>query len=349
MRLGTVDPQQTVAIVAELGNNHEGDVAVARELMHAAASAGAHAVKLQAIDPSRLVRPDQTTRLAQLERFRLSRDEFAELARLAGDLRLGFCCTIFDLDAVGWLSPLVDAFKIASGDNDLHPLMAAAARSGRPVIVSAGMSDLAGMRAAQRVVTGAGSEFAALHCVSAYPTPPEAAALASIPVLKRELATTVGYSDHTLGIDACLVATTLGARIIEKHFTLRHDFSEFRDHALSCEPPELEELVRRVAAVEELIGEPRAGVLPEETAGAVSARRSLVAANDLRAGHILTSEDITWLRPADGMRPGQQGELIGKALRRDMAFGESLAPGDVEFPGGSDHPVEGPARLPDVG
>lgn len=336
MKLGTTNTDDTVAIIAELGNNHEGDLGVARELVHAAASAGAHAIKLQAIDPPRLVRPDQTSRLAQLERFRLSRDGFAELARLADELKLGFCCTVFDLEAVDWLSPLVDAFKIASGDNNIHPLIAAAAHSGRPVIVSSGMSDLAGMRAAQQVVVGAGSEFAALHCVSVYPTPPGAAALASIPVLRRELATTVGYSDHTLGVEACVIAAAKGARIIEKHFTLRHDFSDFRDHALSCEPTELEELVRRVAAVEQYLGEPRACVLEEETTAAATARRSIVAARDLHAHHVLTSEDLTWLRPADGMRPGRERELIGRALRRSMAFGEPLAPEDVEQRSGAD-------------
>ena len=155
------------------------------------------------------------------------------------------------------------------------------------MIVSAGMTGVQGLVRAQRVLQDAGGgEFAALHCVSAYPTPPEAARLATIPVLARELGATIGYSDHTIGVDACLAAVALGARILEKHFTLGHDFSDFRDHQLSAEPAELQELVKRVAEVELLRGEPRdMEVLPEEVAVAAAARRSAVAARDLPEGH----------------------------------------------------------------
>jgi N,N'-diacetyllegionaminate synthase len=264
VKLGSLDTNDQVVVIAELGNNHEGDMGVARELVEAAARAGADVVKLQAIDPRQLVRPGETARIEQLGRFRLSEDEFAELGELARARGLGFACTPFDLGAVQWLAPLVDAFKIASGDNNLDPLLAAAAATGHPVIVSMGMTDVDGARHARDVVRSEGAEFAALHCVSAYPTPPEHAALAQIAVLERELGGTIGYSDHTLGIDACVLAAAIGARILEKHFTLRHDFSEFRDHQLSAEPDELAELVARVRAAEELVGTPRIGLAPEE-------------------------------------------------------------------------------------
>lgn len=329
MRIGPVDTAEQVAVVAEIGNNHEGDVDVAIELTRAAAAAGAHAVKFQAIDPPRLVRPTETARLEQLNRFRFSPEQYALLRDEARSLGIAFMCTPFDLDVVGWLAPLVDAFKIASGDNDFTALIAAAADTGRPVIVSGGMTDLAGMAAARDLVEGRGAEFAALHCVSAYPTEPEHAALATIPALAAGLGVTVGYSDHTLGIDACVLAVALGARILEKHFTLRHDYSAFRDHQLSADPAELAQLTQRVQEAETLIGAPRQGVLPAEEPVSSAARRSIVAARDLRAGHVLSADDLTWLRPGDGLSPGREGELLGHTLKRDVTHGETLLRDDL--------------------
>ena len=221
MRIGPVDTDRQVAVIAEIGNNHEGDIATARELVGVAAGAGAHAVKLQAIEPAELVGADDTARLDQLRRFQLTAEQFAELAELAHSLGIGFVCTPFSLGAVGWLEPLVDAFKVASGDNDYLALLERIGATGRPVIVSAGMTGVHGLARAQRVLrTPEPASSPRLHCVSAYPTPPEAARLATIPVLARELGATIGYSDHTIGVEACLAAVALGARILEKHFTL---------------------------------------------------------------------------------------------------------------------------------
>lgn len=329
MRIGRVDTAEHVAVIAEIGNNHEGDPGVALELVRAAAQAGAHAVKFQAIDPPRLVQPTETARLEQLGRFRLTPETFRELHDTARALGIGFVCTPFDLECIRWLEPLVDAFKIASADNDFAALIRAAAETGRPVIVSGGMTGIEGLRAARDLVRGAGAEFAALHCVSAYPTPPDDAALATIPALAGELEATVGYSDHTLGVDACVLAAALGARIIEKHFTLRHDFSDFRDHQLSAEPDELAELVRRVQEAEILVGTPRTGLIGAEQDVARAARRSIVAARDLPAGHTLSESDITWLRPGDGLPPGRESLLLGRRLTRDVSAGDPLLPQDV--------------------
>lgn len=329
MRIGPVDTRSQVAIIAEIGNNHEGDISVARELVRAAAAAGAHAVKFQAIEPAELVHPEDAARLAQLERFALTAEQFTELASLARVLGIGFVCTPFSLGAVEWLGPLVDAFKVASGDNDYLELLGRIGSTGRPAIVSSGMASIERMAWAQRSVLEAGaSEVAVLHCISAYPTPPEAARLATIPVLERELGCTVGYSDHTIGPEACLAAVALGARILEKHFTLRHDFSDFRDHQLSSEPGELAELVRRVAEVEVLRGAPRdAEVLPEEEAVAAAARRSAVAARDLGEGELLAADDVRFLRPAGPV--GAATAIAGSTLRNARLAGERLGDGDL--------------------
>ena len=334
MRIGAFDTDEHVVVVGEIGNNHEGDVDAALELVDEAAAAGAHAVKLQAIDPPRLVRPEQAERIAQLERFRLSREEFATVARRAHDRGMAFLCTPFDLDAVEWLAPLVDAYKIASGDNDLDALIGRAAQHGKPVIVSTGMGAIAAARHSAEIVAQHGAPFAALHCVSSYPTPREAAHLATIPALAAELGCTVGYSDHTLGVEAWVLAVGLGARILEKHITLAHDYSAFRDHQLSAEPAELKLLCDRVAEAEAMLGDPARGVLDEEQAVAAAARRSICAGRDLPAGHVLAADDLTWLRPADGLAPGNEDQLVGRALRRAVAYGEKLSADHVGEPAG---------------
>ena len=334
MRIGAVDTAERTAIVAEIGNNHEGDVAVARELVHAAADAGAHAVKFQAIVPEQLVRPTETARIEQLRGYQLTPDDFAGLQELARSLGLGFSCTPFALAAVTWLTPLVDVFKIASGDNDVLPLLRAVGAAGKPVLFSTGMSDLA--RAAwtrDRLLEAGAPEVAALHCVSAYPTAPAEARLGTIPALAAGLGIAVGYSDHTLGIEACVAAVALGARVLEKHLTLRHDFSDFRDHQLSAEPDELRALAERVAEVETLVsGGVKDGVLPVEVPVAAAARRALVATVDLPEGHVLGEDDLAWLRPGDGLSPSAIDDVVGRPLARAVPAGRALAPEDLGEP-----------------
>jgi sialic acid synthase SpsE len=338
MRIGPADTADRVVVIGEIGNNHEGDADVAARLIDAAADAGADAVKLQALDAERFVRPGQEARLEQMRRFQLTRDEYAQLADHARSRGLAFVCTPLDLDTADFLEAIVDAPKIASGDNDWPELLERAAEMRKPVVVSTGMSDWGTIRAARDTVTTRWRELGAdapglalLHCVSAYPAPDKEARLATIPALAAAFEDCViGYSDHTLGIDACVAAVAGGARVLEKHITLSHDFSEFRDHQLSAEPGELAELVRRVRATEVLIGEPRDGVLAVEQPVAEAARRSIVAATDLSEGAVLDSGDLTAMRPRDGLSPGNAAELVGRTVRRDIAYGEPILPADVD-------------------
>lgn len=330
MRIGPHDTRERVLVMAELGNNHEGDVGVARELVEAAAAAGAGAVKVQVFDPQFYVGPGDPARLAQLERFRLSIDDFAGLAELAHARGLAFVATFFDLGSADAVEPFADAFKVASGDNDNPAFLRRAARGGLPVIVSLGLTGVDGARRVADTI-GADERLALLHCVSVYPVPPEAARMRTIPALAEALPrVTVGYSDHTLGLDAAVTAVALGARVVEKHVTLRRDFSDFRDHQLSAEPHELADLVTRIGATEALLGSAKGGMLEVEEPVAAAARRSLAAARDLEAGHVVASEDITWLRPAGGLRPGDEEQVIGRRLRRALARGERFAQSELE-------------------
>ncbi len=337
MIVGSHDTSERVLVVAEIGNNHEGDPALAAELVRLAAASGADAVKFQTFRTEHYVSAQDRERFERLRRFELGRDRFEELARLARSLGLLFISTPFDLESARFLSGIVDAMKIASGDNTFYPLLEVAARSGRPLIISTGLADVDLVRhivayvRTEQCAAQIDPGLAVLHCVSSYPVPPEEADLASIRTLTEEFAdVTVGYSDHTLGIEAAILSVALGARIIEKHFTIDRQHSSFRDHQLSADPAEMAELARRVRLAERLMGKGGKRGQPSESAGLLALRRSIVAARDLPAGHTLVTEDITWVRPGGGLAPGGEHRIVGRRLARDVRSGERLLPPDVE-------------------
>jgi N,N'-diacetyllegionaminate synthase len=335
MQIGAHRIEDRVAIVAEIGNNHEGSLDVARRLVEAAARAGVDAVKFQTFRTRFFTSGRDRARFERLSSFELSEDAFRELAGLARSLGLGFLSTPLDLGSARFLEPLVDVFKIASGDNDFLPLMAQVARTGKPLIISTGLAELAHLQRIKAFVEGVRGqpapppELAFLHCVCAYPAPPEQANLRAIPLLAEALACTVGYSDHTTGPEACLAAVSVGARIIEKHFTLDKHFSEFRDHQLSADPDEMKRIVEGIRRIEVLLGKREKRVQPAEVANQQVARRSIVAARDLPAGHRLSWEDLTWIRPAGGLAPGNEEVLLGKSLQRAVSFGEMLTAAEL--------------------
>jgi N,N'-diacetyllegionaminate synthase len=342
VRIGEADLESRLLVMAEIGNNHEGDPAVARELVERAAESGAGAVKLQVFEPARFVRPSQPERLAQLSRYQLPREELVGLTELARSLGMAVVATALDLESLEFIAGHVDGLKIASGDNDCLPLIERVADVGLPMLISTGLAETGEIAAAIAVAEGRWAEggveqeLAVLHCVSAYPVSPEAADLGRIPALAGELGKTTGYSDHTLGIEACVTAAALGARVIEKHFTLSHDYSDFRDHALSATPDELSALVREAEAAAEAgppPGEPQSQAEArrgQEEPNRAALRRSIVAGADLESGHAIEPGDLTWMRPRDGLAPGEEGLLVGKRLVRDVAFGEAIRAEDVE-------------------
>jgi sialic acid synthase SpsE len=293
-------------------------------------------VKFQTFQTKYFVSRRDRARYERLSSFELPFRAFEELERLAHSLGLAFLSTPLDLESAKFLEPLVDAYKIASGDNDFYPLLEVASRTGKPIIMSSGLSDLQQVQKSKRFIEeqwrahGIHQALAVLHCVSSYPVAPEEANLAAIAVMIQELGCPVGYSDHTLGIEACLLAVALGARVIEKHFTLDRNFSTFRDHQLSSDPEELKRLVEGAARVRTLLGVPQKTVQQSEASAVLSIRRSIVAANELPQGHRLSLHDLTWIRPAVGLRPGQEGSLIGRVLKRTVGFGEPILPVDVE-------------------
>jgi N,N'-diacetyllegionaminate synthase len=334
VRIGELDTDEHVVIVAEIGNNHEGDLGRARELVEAAAQARTDAVKFQTFRTEHFVSASDAQRYELLRRFELPWEAFTELAELAHARGLAFLSTPLDLGSAEFLADVVDAYKIASGDNDFLPLLVSVASHRLPVILSTGMSELAQVERAVATVRAGwpdGEDYglAVLHCVSAYPVPDAEANLRAITVLAELPGCTIGYSDHTLGLAAAPLAVALGARIVEKHFTLDKELSDFRDHRLSADPSELRELVERIRAAESLLGSAEKRIQPSERETARAARRSIVAARDLPRDHVITDADLGWIRPAGGLAPGEEHRLLGRRLVRDVAAGQRLGVEDV--------------------
>lgn len=335
MMIGEHDIEQHVLLIAEIGNNHEGDVNFAEELIGLAADAGADAVKFQTIVPERLVAPEQIERLVQLRKFSLNEEAFVRLADTARSQDIMFLSTPFCESVVPFVASLCPAIKVASGDNDHVALLRSVARTGLPVLLSTGMADLELVAKAVGVLesawadVGEDPDLVLMHCVSAYPTPTTEANIRALQSLSS-LGRPVGYSDHTLGTDAAVVAVAAGARVIEKHFTDRHNRSSFRDHALSATPNEFTVLAERVRETEILLGDGAKRVMPSERDVVVAARRSLHASRTLAAGEVIAAEDLIGLRPATSLPVNAPEDLIGKRVAQDLPALHRFALGDFE-------------------
>tara|TARA_B100002003_G_scaffold41419_1_gene36929 strand:+ start:622 stop:1629 length:1008 start_codon:yes stop_codon:yes gene_type:complete len=329
LKIANYDTEKKVFIIAEIGNNHEGSYTLAEEMIGKAAEAGACAVKFQTIVPEKLVSISQKDRIEQLKRFQLTYDEFERLNKVAKHENILFLSTPFDIESVHFLNSIVPAFKIASGDNNFFPLIEVIAQTGKPIIMSAGLIDLLEVRKTIDFILNIWNEnaidqdIAILHCVTSYPTALEEANLSAIKEL-QSLNVTVGYSDHTIGTEAAVLSVALGARIVEKHFTIDKNYSDFRDHQLSADPNEFSQLVERVEIASKLLGQSRKTVQESEKLVMEKIRRSIVARKDLDENTVLTLDDISWVRPGGGLAPGNEKIILGKRLKEKVAVGELI-------------------------
>lgn len=335
MRIGKFDLDQKVLVIAEIGNNHEGDFALAEEMVSRAVAAGADAVKFQTFIPELYVSSQDAERLARLKRFQFSFDQFANLAKSVERAGAIFLSTPFDLESLSFLATICSALKISSGDNTFYPLLSTAGETGKPLILSTGLTDLSLLQRAVGTIeqawrqTGHPGELALLQCTVSYPAPVEQANLRAITTLAREFPYTVGYSDHTLGIQAAPLSVTAGARVVEKHFTLDKNYSDFRDHQLSANPADFAEMVARIREAESMLGSGIKEVQPAELPNRNAARRSLAAARNMAEGEAIAESDLICIRPGTGIAPGEEATLIGRRLRRALSRGELIMPGDA--------------------
>ncbi len=330
------DTSQKVVVVAEIGNNHEGSASLAKEMIDLAADAGVNAVKFQAFLPEYLSGGNKARGMA-LSKFHLTIDELHDLALFAREKRVVFFATPFDLKTADELNRFQSVFKIASSDNDFVPLIEQVAKFDKPIIMSTGFLDINQIKKVEARIRGIWKRqninpgLALLHCVSSYPTLPVEVNLLSIRALGHQFSDCeIGYSDHSVGINAMLGAVALGARIVEKHFTMDKKFSSFRDHALSADPKDMRELVSRIREIEVMVGKKKKEMQPCERANEAAVRRSAAASRDLSINHVLRPDDLIWVRPGTGVSWNKRDRLIGFRLKRTVKYAQLITERDVE-------------------
>jgi sialic acid synthase SpsE len=325
-------------VVAEIGLNHGGSVDEALALVDAAGEAGASAVKLQSLRGDTLVAASCPppahvschSLRAFFQTFELDADAHRAVQQRASDRGLAFMSTPFDEDAIEMLDRIgCEAFKIASGDLTHHRLIARAAATGKPLIMSTGMSELDEVAAALECARAAGArDIALLHCVSSYPVPFASQNLRAIATLAREFRVPVGLSDHgTEALDVAL-AVALGACIYEKHIVTSPS-SQAIDAAVSATPRQLETLIGLAARARLVLGDGRRTCAAAELPNRVASRRSLYATRALKYGHIVSADDVIALRPASGLGAQYSDALIGSRLVRSIEAGEPFVESDV--------------------
>lgn len=320
-----------VLIIAEAGVNHNGSIETAKKLIDIAKDAGADIVKFQTAKLDSLVSKDahmaeyqkqnMGTEKSQKEMLRgllLSFEDFRMLSEYCRDRGIQFLSTPFDIDSVRFLNELQDIWKIPSGEITNYPYLVEIARTSKRIILSTGMCTLEEVRQALKVLTDNGAEdITLLHCTTDYPTDMEDVNLNAMVSLQREFKLPVGYSDHTKGIVVSVAAVAMGAAVIEKHFTLDRNMVG-PDHKASLEPKELEDLVKAIRDVERAKGSYEKKPTQAELKNRDVARKSIVAAKNIKAGERFCAENLTTKRPGSGISPMLWNEVIGKKAKRNF-------------------------------
>ncbi len=329
-----IDPQSSsipsCVVIAEAGVNHNGRVDVARRLVDVAVGAGADAVKVQTFRAAALVtrslgrapyqhRSGTSSQYEMLKALELSYRDQESLKSYCDERGIEFMSTAYDEEAVGFLKGLgVRRIKIASADIVNKPLLEAIAETGLPVIQSTGMATLGEVERAVSLLRPRDTEdITLLHCVSSYPLSADQVNMRWMETLRQTFQLPTGYSDHTAGIEVPVMAVSLGAVMLEKHFTLDRGM-EGPDHAASLEPEEFRQMVQAIRNVEAAFGEPGFGRADQELENIVPMRRSLHAARPIRAGQTIRREDLVVLRPYVGLDPWLIDVVVGRRPRVDI-------------------------------
>lgn len=332
-----------VTIIAEAGVNHNGSIEIARQLVDKAEEAGVDIIKFQTFKSEKLVsksarqaeyqkknigKKSDDSQLSMLKKLELSEQDHKELMTYCKQKGIKFFSTAFDFDSIEYLHSLdLGLWKIPSGEVTNYPFLKRIASFNEKTILSTGMCDLQDVRAAVAALYKNGlskDNLTLLHCNTEYPTPFEDVNLKAMDALRKEFGVEVGYSDHTKGIEVPIAAAALGASVIEKHFTLDRNM-EGPDHKASLEPDELKAMVSAIRNIEKAVGgDGTKHVSESERKNITIARKSIIAARDIKKGELLTEENMTVKRPGNGISPMRWEEVIGTKAIRSFAEDELI-------------------------
>ena len=343
MKLFGVNINERPLIIAEIGINHNGDVKLAKEMIDAAAEAGADVVKFQTFSPERLYVEDfaknkrikfgdkEISLWDFIDTVKLSWDDTKKLKEYAESKGVGFLSTPFSFEDADFLESIgVEAFKVASTDLTTYPFIEHIAKKGKTIILSTGTSTIGEIEEAVNIIKKTGNDkIVLLHCISIYPAPPETIYLKSMEILKNFFKLPVGFSDHTEGIHIPIAAIALGARVIEKHFTIDRSLPG-PDQAGSMTPDELKLLRKAADEIWKAIGDGWKIMTEDEKNVAKMARRSIVAKRDISEGETISLENVTFKRPALGIEAKYFKHFIGKKNRNSLKSDSYLNWSDVE-------------------
>lgn len=333
--------QNKVLIIAEAGVNHNGSIELAKKLIDSAVDAKADYVKFQTFKANKLASKysikatyqnknlisDNNSQLAMLQKLELTQDEHYNLVSYCNQRNIKFLSTAFDLDSLDFLIKLnLDLWKIPSGEITNYPYLKRIAQTQKPIILSTGMSDMNEIREAFEVLLKNGSSkknITILHCNTQYPTPFSDVNLKAMDSIKKEFDVNIGYSDHTLGIEVPIAAVALGARVIEKHFTLDRKL-EGPDHKASLEPSELKQMICSIRNIEDALGSDVKSVSNSEKENKSVARKSIVALTKIKKGEIFSEINLTVKRPGSGISPMNWEKIIGQKAMKDFDIDELI-------------------------
>jgi N,N'-diacetyllegionaminate synthase len=315
MSIPKFNPKKKVFIIAEVGNNHEGNFNNAKRLIKEAANAGVDAVKFQTFITDKFVSTNHPS-YQRLKKFQFSHQQFVKLKKLSNELKLNFISTPLDLVSGIFLKKNCKIIKIASGDNNFYDLIKIFLDYKKQLIISTGMMDIIDInKLIKFIVKKKGKKFlrnnlSLLHCVSSYPADDKTLNLMSIKFLEDQFKEiNIGYSDHSIGYEACVASVALGAKIIEKHFTLSNNFSNFRDHKLSLNPKDMAKMVKMIRKVESQIGRYEKKIRNNEKKLISPTRRSMITRSSIKKKEILTFQNTSFLRPQH-----EESKLVNEVL-----------------------------------
>ncbi len=331
-------------MIAEIGVNHNGDIDLAKEMVLAAKRSGADAVKFQTFTAAALVTQgtqkvhyqknstsQDETHYEMLSRLELSKSQHRDLFEFCQKVEIDFLSTPYDIESAQFLTELgVKMFKTASADLVDLPLQNYVASTGKPVVVATGMSDLGEVQQVVKIFDEAENpNMVLLHCVSNYPCSDNSLNLRAMNVLSGAFGVPVGYSDHSEGFLAAVISVAMGARVIEKHFTLDKTF-EGPDHKASSTPEEFAELVQNVRRSERMLGSLRKACQEEERQMAEVSRKSLVLARDIFKGDIIVAGDLHLMRPGTGIPARYIPHLLGRRVNKNLEAHHQLRWNDLD-------------------